>query len=128
MAAIAVVAAAVVVGLLVAGPPSTERERRADARRVRDLAEIGRAVDLYVTRHGSLPEDLESLSKEAGPALGVRDPATAALYEYRRLAAGTYEVCARFQHDAAPPAEPGDFWFHRAGRQCFRLEPREVRP
>ncbi|OFV90822.1 MAG: hypothetical protein A3G76_06395 [Acidobacteria bacterium RIFCSPLOWO2_12_FULL_65_11] len=124
----AVVIAAVAVGISLIGSPAEERARRMDERRVQDLASMARAVDLYWTRHASLPESLDGLRKEPGGNVRFTDPSTSDPYEYRPLEAETYELCARFERDSGEAGRPtGDaFWSHGAGRQCFQRETRKV--
>ena len=146
--AIGAVVVAVVGGLVVLGPPSEERARRLDERRVEDLRGITRAVHLYWTRHGRLPSSLGDLSSESGVGVSARDPGTAQAYELRVLDAETYELCASFEFNTPIPSarfrpglgaapEPGDsaglaldvsedFWSHGVGRRCFRLDAQEV--
>jgi hypothetical protein len=66
---IAVVVAVVTGGIILIGSPTQERMRRLDAQRVADLRAVASAVDLYWTRHGSLPPSLEELSKEPGGSI-----------------------------------------------------------
>lgn len=121
---IGAVVAAVAAALMVLGPPREQRARRMDERRVDDLAAIGRATDLYWSRHGKLPANLGELTPDAGSELATRDPESEQPYEYRVLTADQYELCARFQQPSARPS--GIFWSHPAGRHCFALEVREV--
>ncbi|MFQ5737884.1 MAG: hypothetical protein ACE5JX_02645 [Acidobacteriota bacterium] len=150
--AIGVVVVAVVSGLIVLGPPSEQRARRLDERRVEDLRGITRAVDLYWTRHGRLPTSLDELLRESGVNINSNDPSTTQLYDYRVLGDKTYELCAHFQRDSPEPSQPVSkpkeravislddldslpvpatppdkgFWSHGAGRQCFQPEVEEV--
>ena len=121
---IGAVIAAVAAALMVLGPPTEQRARRMDERRVDDLAAIGRATDLYWSRHGKLPASLGELSPGVASALATRDPETEQPYEYRVLAADQDELCARFHQPSARPS--GIFWSHPSGRHCFALEVREV--
>ena len=126
--AVGVVVVAVVSGLIVLGPPSEQRARRLDDRRVEDLRGITRAVDLYWTRHGRLPASLDELSRESGVNINSHDPGTTQLYDYRVLGDKTYELCAHFQRDLPEPSQRvgKGFWSHGAGRQCFQPEVEEV--
>ncbi|MFQ5742210.1 MAG: hypothetical protein ACE5HV_01345 [Acidobacteriota bacterium] len=126
--AIGVVVVAVVSGLIVLGPPSEQRARRLDDRRVEALRGITRAVDLYWTRHGRLPASLDELSRESGVNINSHDPGTAQLYDYRVLGDKTYELCAHFQRDLPEPPQRVSkvFWSHGAGRQCFQPKVEEV--
>ena len=123
-----VVIAAVAMGIFLIGSPAEERVRRLDERRVQDLANIARAVDLYWTRHASLPPSLEELLKEPGGNVRSTDPSTSDLYEYRPLETQAYELCARFEHDSQQAGGPtGDgFWSHGTGRQCFRRDAQKI--
>ena len=103
--AIGAVVVAVVGGLIVLGPPSEERARRLDERRVEDLRGITRAADLYWTRRGRLPSSLEDLSRESGVSVSARDPGTTQDYEFRVLDAETYELCARFDRNTPDPGD-----------------------
>jgi len=124
---IAIVIAAIVGGLMVLGPPAEQRERRMDDKRVEDLAAIGRAADLYQSRHGELPPSLGQMEQEAGSALSTHDPGTQRLYEYRVLGSDKYELCAEFKRDSTRRASgPGDFWYHGAGRRCFVLGAQKI--
>ena len=123
--AVVVVAVAVVYGLMRVGPPSVERERRLDERRVEDLRKIADAIDLHWTRRGSLPVALGALSDTVASDASVSDPATGQSYEYRVLTESTFELCASFETDRSRPSLDV-FWSHPMGRHCFDLEVREV--
>ena len=124
--AIAVVAVAVVGGLMRVGPPSVERERRLDERRVEDLRLIADAIDLHWTRSGSLPPSLDALPDTVASDASFSDPASGQSYEYRALTESTFELCASFGTDELPPSLEV-FWSHPVGRHCFDLEVREVK-
>ena len=134
--AVVVVVIAIVAGLMVLPPPSEERVRRLDERRVEDLRGIARAMDLYWTRHGRLPASIADLSGEPGVNVSTRDPGTGQDYELRLLDEPTYELCASFERTTAESGEPAgraedvseDFWSHGVGRRCFRLDAQEVPP
>ena len=109
-------------GLFLIGSPSNERARRLDAQRVEALRHISESVNLYFSRHGRLPTNLEELSREGG-VVGLTEP-SARPYEYRINADEAYELCGTFQRDSAErePTFGDDFWSHAPGRQCFRFE------
>ena len=123
--AIAVVAVAVVVGLMLVGPPGVERDRRLDERRVEDLREIADAIDLHWTRRGSFPQALDALPDTVASDASFSDPASGQSYGYRVLTESTFELCASFGTEELPPSLEV-FWSHPAGRHCFDLEVREV--
>lgn len=129
-----VVVVAVVAGLIMLPAPGEERTRRLDERRVEDLRGVAGAMDMYWTRHGSLPASMAELASESGVRISTRDPGNEQEYELRVLDAATYELCASFERTSADSAEPDrraqdpseDFWSHGVGRQCFRLEAQDV--
>ena len=126
---VGIVVAAVVGGLILIGSPAQERMRRIDAQRVTDLSALARKVDLYWTRHKSLPTSLEDLSKERGGSIELLDRETKLPYEYRKLSDDTYELCAHFTRDSTDLADIShrNFWSHGQGRQCFSLKVQEVK-
>jgi hypothetical protein len=128
-AAVTAVVAAVVAGLFVLGSPSAERARRVDARRVGHLQAIAAATDLYWTRHSQLPTSLDELDAEPGVNINRRDPASGEFYGYQPLDSIGYELCAGFETESEQtsgyPAR--NLWAHGSGRQCFRLEAKEVK-
>jgi hypothetical protein len=124
LVACVVVAGALAGGFYLVGPPAEERARRIDARREADLQALRLAIDLYWTRNSRLPESLDEL---AGASMNVdsRDPETAERYGYAVKAADTYELCAAF---ARGSDVRGGFWSHGAGRMCFQVQAKPVRP
>ncbi len=121
---IVVVAAAVVAGLFLIGSPAEERARRVDANRVDALRQIAGVVDLYMSRHGRLPDSLVALVREPGVSLETMDPKTGEPYGFRVLSDSTYELCATFE---MPSAEGSgrigeDWWFHETGPTCYPLK------
>jgi hypothetical protein len=130
---IGVVAASVVGGLMLIGPPSTQRIRRLDARRVSDLQGIARTLDLYWTRHKALPTELGALAKEGGWEVAGRDPESGLSYPYRLTGEKSFELCATFAMELVDqfrvPIESTSrvgMWAHGRGAQCFALEAQNV--
>ena len=123
---IAAVVLTVAGGLYMLGSPSEERTRRLDERRVSDLQRLQLAIDLYRTRHQRLPASLDELNKESGTEIFSRDPVTGQTYDYRVIDGSKYELCATFDSRSQEPVRV--FWSHRAGRQCFQVTAREIRP
>ena len=119
---------AVITGIYLLGSPLEERARRLDDRRVQDLSGIAQAVDLYWTRESRMPASLDQLRSVTGAGITVADPSTGALYEYRQLDDGKYELCASFEGESRDSNRlDNGFWTHRAGRQCFQRAPQNVR-
>jgi hypothetical protein len=126
---VSAVFAAVIGGIVLLGSPAKERTRKLDERRVENLRAITNAVNLYWTRHKSLPPSLDALSREPGVLLKPLDPETGQPYEYKTLGEKNYELCARFALDTAEEQDSirKEFWSHGAGRQCFHFEVREAK-
>lgn len=126
--AIVLVIAGVGGGLWILGSPAQERVNRLDSRRINDLQQIERAVNLHWTRQRRLPASLDELSGEAGVRISLRDPVTMEPYAYRPLDEQRFEVCAVFESAAPREGTSASFWSHGAGRQCFQSTARELRP
>ncbi|MFQ6026970.1 MAG: hypothetical protein ACE5Q6_05570 [Dehalococcoidia bacterium] len=126
---VAVVVAAVGVGIFFSGSPGGQRLVRFDERRVSDLQDISVAINRYWENNEQLPESLENLKVPEYFVRSVRDPATEEPYEYGVLEPSLYQLCAVFQTDVS--ARRRDFdtpfsqqvWDHGVGRTCFDLEP-----
>jgi len=43
-------------------------------------------------------------------------------YDYTILGDNDYELCATFERNSSNE-QSGDFWYHRSGHHCFRLNP-----
>ncbi len=117
----AVVALMIVLGFLQLGPPTEQRELRADAQRVRQLYQLSIEVKSYWTSHASqLPAGIDQL-----PSSAYRDPVTRAPYEYRVEKGSEYELCAFFARSSdrreIASSSPNP-WIHPAGRHCFPLD------
>jgi hypothetical protein len=119
-ASLAGIAVVVGTGLLVIGSPSSERGRRLDERRIRDLREITRSVGVYFERRRQLPASLGELSGEAGIRIADKDP-SGAPYEYEITGSETFRLCATFQRSSAERGRGTGFWSHDPGRQCFQI-------
>jgi hypothetical protein len=124
---IVLVVLSVGVGLYLVGPRSETRDRLMDERRVQDLTEISRRVDLFWTREGTLPASLAALERQSAGSV-PKDPGTNQPYDYRPLGAIAYELCAQFQRTSSDRGQEPGFWSHQPGRQCFQPEAQRVRP
>jgi hypothetical protein len=110
----------VAAAFMVLGPPSRERAEALDRQRIDDIRHIeGDLHDTYGTAKQPIPGRLSNPK---------RDPVTAAPYEYRRIGATRYVICATFDR---PSPNTGDrtlddspFWRHAAGRTCYQFEVR----
>jgi hypothetical protein len=126
--AVVVVVAAVAIALLVIDGPGERRAVRLDARRVADLRQIARSVDLFWTRTGELPASLDQAREGQGGPDVPTDPETSEPYAFRAFDGSSYELCTEFNRESTlnqrRDADP--FWSHAQGRQCFQLEAEEV--
>jgi len=120
-AALVLVLAAVVGGLVIVGSPSKERARRLDEQGVFALKALTRSVDEYWRIRGRLPASLGELVNEPRFSAETKDPQTQREYDYRAVSERTYQLCATF---AGPSEGASDapFWKHDAGRRCFDVD------
>lgn len=130
----------VVFGFLASGGPGTERDRRFDEQRSRDLTSIASCVSRYAQGMNTLPATLAEMNTYQSTASCGReyDPETDLPYEYRvveplvwqssGVRLGTVELCATFAlstyTDKAATGQPyyadnTNFKQHDAGRTCF---------
>lgn len=121
IAACVVVAIGLVLAFLVIGPPSHARLVALDTQRVTDLQSL--ASDL----HDRFGDTNERLPKVLPGDLSERDPVTRREYEYRRIDARHYALCAVFalasesEHISRYPYSPPLNWPHGAGRTCYEF-------
>lgn len=118
--------AAIVIGLIVIGPPSEFRMRRLDQRRASDLAAISSAIRVYRLTHESLPQELDELQRSQHVMnYNLKDP-TGRVYEYAIKDVYLYELCAEFDTatDSTTANYSSAFEKHGLGRQCFSQEAR----
>ena len=145
------VIAALAVGFIAMGSPNHQREISADGRRITNLREIEHAIrakaksDKALKRPYVLPSRLSEIE---GLAPGqMLDPISRVPYEYQRIGASRYRLCATFYAnnnkqtslpaitvmkardgrilrvtaDAYPDSTPGRSWNHGTGKDCFLL-------
>ena len=132
---IAAVTVATITGFVVAGSPQSERARRFDERRVRDLQLIQNEVIYFWQGQNRLPESLGEISFAA-----LQDPETGKTYEYNVTGDLNFELCSTFQtsnlgegrgeRGFEPKPLPVErllvplpvrtfSWEHETGRTCF---------
>lgn len=116
----AIVAVMLVLGFSQSGPPSAQRELRADSQRLNQLYQVSTAIRNYWASHASqLPTGIDRL-----PGVASTDPITHAPYEYRPLQSSQYELCANFARSSerqGSEAGPNP-WTHLSGHQCFAMD------
>jgi hypothetical protein len=112
----------VILGFFQSGPPKTQRDLRADSKRVQDLYTLSGNINLYWTSYSKLPPALDHLPGNV--SYSYLDPVTSRPYEYNRKSGANYELCASF----ARQSEANDYlpgqqaWTHPAGHHCFSLD------
>jgi hypothetical protein len=130
-AAIALVAAGLWGGFGLSGPPSAQRARAEDDRRLSDLSRIQFAlheqwVKAEPKRSSVLPATLAEALPMNRTARDQRDPVTGAPYEFHALGGTRYQLCATFaastQDSEQTPPSPQAVWQHPAGRYCFAFD------
>ena len=135
-AMIAVVLAAIVLGLWFAGSPRQARLLAEDEQRVRDLAAIDQRVEQYYLDKGSLPQALADGDTNPGTFVEQkRDRVTGQPYMYRAVDATHFQVGAVFALPSGTgnpmasfggigPVFPADtgFWKHGAGPKTFNID------
>jgi len=140
------VAAAVVVGIVLVGSPTSERARQFDDRRVSDLQTIQWQVVNYWQTKRELPAELSLLEGGLSSFAVPTDPETGAAYPYSVSASTSFSLCADFTspstdrsgmtRDIGMPSSPvrvggnSDTWEHQSGHVCFErtIDPDQYPP
>jgi type II secretory pathway pseudopilin PulG len=119
----AIVAIAAVIASIWLNPPSANRARVLDQKRLGNLAQTENAIKTYYTLHHALPADLNALDGKDNRLMQAnwQDPETQRPFDYEIVDDKSYRLCAVF----ARPSEKGDNPYgamarqHNAGRDCF---------
>jgi hypothetical protein len=120
--AVLVVVAIVAAAFVTLGPPSRARARALDRRRADDLRSTSeRLYNQYHADHRPLDDRLKDPK---------RDPITRNPYEYQRIDATHYRLCADFELKGDPDNDisVGERWRHSAGRTCYQFDVRAAPP
>jgi len=120
-----VVILSVIAAIVILDPPSLQRKRRLDARRVEDLKSIKYSIDSYWERKKSLPPDLATLEIEPGLSTALKDPQTGIAYDYEVTTTKSYKLCAVFALDSSDESQEHSLsrkWSHGNGKHCFDLQ------
>lgn len=127
---VSVIALAILVlGVVVNGSPTSARAARFDQMRLNDLQQMQYSVVNYFQMKQALPNTLSELNGT------FVDPETKqATYEYRKIDATKFELCAVFGSSTETSTTPkqamfgvegiknGSDWEHAKGRDCFERE------
>lgn len=128
---------AIVLGFMVVGSPTKQRNIRFDSQRVSDLQNIQYQILNYWQQKSKLPSDLKEMKDPLSGVSIPTDPSTKIEYEYRikNQATNTFELCSVFSlktqdnkgrgayYDSIAtsyyPGFENDSWNHEPGRVCF---------
>lgn len=124
-----VVLASVVVGILLIGSPSKQRDIMQDRDRVLGLANLQQQlIDFYQSK-GELPKTLAVLSDPLTGTVVPRDPETGEFFEYTSTSKLSFTLCANFKTESPkemnsvsymyPSITDGEHFKHKAERTCF---------
>jgi hypothetical protein len=118
----------IISGFLIIGSPRTQRLTRYDEMKVSDLQSIQYQIINYWQQKAKLPQDLQDISDPLSNFFIPTDPETGTAYEYQKVTATEFKLCAEFNKDTkgqasmvSPTLMKGlsENWQHSAGRYCF---------
>jgi K+-sensing histidine kinase KdpD len=122
---VVVVLIAIVTAFILVGSPAKAREAREDNQRIMNLQEINNSIAEFYHRENKLPDDLKSLTLSEST---LQDPVSKVSYEFNKINATTYELCANFVHVLQKESDAIENWYfdpayaHGVGRQCFEVK------
>jgi len=134
------IALSVILGFIVSGSPTTERNRTFDRTRAEHLSSLSNCIENYAGTFGQLPAsfaDLKQTSQFSYCSGYMQDPETATPYDYRVVApsrvdgavkVGEFELCANFAFASAVNADVlgyanNSVWnSHTAGKSCDTMK------
>ena len=111
-------------------PPSDNRARSLDQKRLEGLKLTEDAMSKYFDIHHALPADLKVLDTEKNQPMQANwhDPVTNQPLEYEVMGERSYSLCAKFDR-GSDWQTPDDYLFkkHNVGRNCFEynISPRQ---
>lgn len=117
----------------ITGSPLTIRKMKFDSQRVDNLQSIQSTATEYWRLKREFPEVYTDLAKSSYSSALPKDPETNKDYEYRKISAESYEICANFARDNTkdPMNSNTSYYYdtqgytgnpytpHGAGRVCF---------
>lgn len=128
-ATVAVVAAVIITGFVMAGSPFRERLARFDEQKISHLQSLQGQVVFFWQQKQRLPASLDELRDPISGFVPPRDPQSGEAYEYRVSGPLSFELCAEFnlasRTDQRPRPEPLIYpgapanWDHGEGSACF---------
>jgi len=107
--------------------PKEARARKHDSIILDHFTQLDSAVNTFYTKTDRLPNSLEEALTES-PYLNLatfKDPNSGKGYEYKKIDASTYELCAEFMTDNRNPENQrtyayADRWPHESGYRCLK--------
>jgi len=131
--ALALVIVSLVASFFFIESPAKVRARNHDRQILANLSQIDDAVNVYYNKEKAVPEKLEDLFKDQSRQIfitedALKDPANGKFFDYKKLAANSYEICATFnlsnkesEKDDSEIIDPflEERWAHESGFQCF---------
>ncbi|MFA6430673.1 MAG: DUF5671 domain-containing protein [Candidatus Paceibacterota bacterium] len=125
-----IVIIAAVGGMMTIGSPAKQRAVRMDKQRISDLMNIqSQIVYTQWQIKGEVPASLDALKDPISSFIIPTDPETKQNYEYRRLSANSFELCATFKTESTTEQDmniaykygaENENWKHGMGRFCFQ--------
>jgi hypothetical protein len=126
--AIVLVLGSILWGFSIIGSPRTQRLIRMDQEKISNLQEIQSQILNYWTTKEMVPESLDELNDQFSGYVAPRDPQHDQPYEYRKVSAISFELCADFNRASTgqersqamyPVFDNAETWNHEEGRTCF---------
>lgn len=130
-AAVLVVLAAIVAGVIAMGSPWKARAEANDQQRVSDLSQVQRQVISFWQQKQRLPDAVDEVIDPAYPSPLPADPQTGQAYRYEKRGTYDFALCAVFEGSATADdinrrngypiglGAPEEAWAHGAGENCF---------
>lgn len=120
----------IVFGFYVFGSPATQRAMRFDNQRVGDLQTIQYQVLDFWQNKKTVPSSVGDLEDRTRGVIIPRDPRTNLPYEYTKLSATSFKLCASFEREGGKRADSrtvpvplgsslSEYWGHDVGGVCF---------
>lgn len=125
-----IVLAVLVAGFFFVESPTVVRQKRHDQQIVQNFENIYNAVTAYYNNNDTIPQSLEDLVSDPSREYYIiqdylKDPETEEMFQYEKLAADTYKICASFYLSNKDDSEDDydeflqEKWAHDSGEQCF---------
>ena len=124
ISAVAVIGS-IIFGFSVMGLPQSQRLQQLDMTRVNDLQSIQSQIVYYYQQKNTVPTELASIADPISNYLIPTDPETKLSYQYGKLSATSFKLCANFatvENNLNYPVMKSGVnqnWQHEKGLVCF---------